>query len=105
VFALSSLLLLRPTAPIKPAPLPNPNGYDDFVNAGRLVSKTSWNYRSLTRDELGALVAENAEALKLVRLGLTKECRVPIEYSQEYLERHLQELSSTKMLGVALAAE
>ncbi len=69
----------------KPArPLPNPNGYDDFVKAGQLVASNHYDYPTSGMDtlpahlpQLEALVVSNADALKLVRTGLGKECLLP----------------------------
>ena len=58
-------------------PLPNPNGYDDFLKAGALVSSEVNNFVELDRDGLRQLVSTNAESLRLLRLGLTRTCSVP----------------------------
>src|SRR4051794_36370669 len=55
------------------SPLPNPNGYDDFMLAGAAVTG---DVRTTDPDELRALVSTNAEALRLVRLGLTRKSSV-----------------------------
>src|ERR1051326_6235351 len=51
------------------APLPNPNGYDDFLKAASLLGGDPGSYETLGRDELRALVATNAEVLRVLRLG------------------------------------
>ena len=56
--------------PSSSAPLPNPNGYDDFLKAGAAV--TGDLARTSDLDELHALVATNSEALRLLSLGLTR---------------------------------
>ena len=83
ILALAALLMLaflgidrNPPAP----PLPVPNGYDDFLKAsvvmsGDLMSDTS----GFDRAAVQALVSTNAEALRLVRLGLTRNCSVHTE--------------------------
>lgn len=77
-------------------PLPSPNGYDDFIQAGTLIQSGALasgkidDYRNLGQDELKALVAANAKALSLVRSGLEKSCAMPM---QTYL------LNSTAMSG------
>lgn len=58
-------------------PLPNPNGYDDFVKAAGLVTGDVTNADDLDPDALRALVATNAESLRLLRLGLTRQCALP----------------------------
>ena len=55
--------------------------------------------------ELRSFVEKNHEALELLRLGLSRECRVPIEYSQAYAARLLPELSGFKGLVILLKAK
>jgi hypothetical protein len=89
-----------------PTPLPNPNGYDDFVKAGRMVKGNAISdYGTLNRQDLVSLVATNAEALKLVRLGLGRKCREQIEYSTNYSMKLMSELASFKRLAYLLAAK
>jgi hypothetical protein len=66
-------------APPAHPPLPNPNGYDDFVNAAGLVTGDVVNAYTLDHDELRALVATNTESLRLCRLGLTRRCALPLD--------------------------
>jgi hypothetical protein len=88
-----------------PQPLPNPNGYDDFVKAGQMVKGNPSTNDTMSKEELTALIATNAEALKLVRLGLSRECEEPVEYSPNYTTGFLPELGSFKQLAYLLAAE
>jgi hypothetical protein len=70
-------------------PLPDPNGYDDLAAAGRAVQgkvPAGGDLMSASEAELRAFVHQNGEALRLARLGLGRECRVPVEYSQTYLD-------------------
>src|ERR1035441_3239154 len=60
-----------------PTPLPQPNGYDDFVKAGEMITDNASDYSTMTQEELRAFVKKNAEALKLAREGLARECRGP----------------------------
>src|SRR5262245_21166679 len=73
--------------PVRPSPvvLPSPNGYDDIVKAGAMQVVLQGDYRQLTEPELRQLVASNAPALALLRTGLSRECRVPVEASQGYI--------------------
>ena len=55
VFALGILLAgvlcflaLRPLPPAPKIPLPIPNGYDDFVRAGKLVSEATSDYQLMS---------------------------------------------------------
>lgn len=86
-------------------PLPNPNGYDDFVKAGAAVSGPVGEYRTLDREELAALVSANAESLRLLRSGLTRPCRMPVEAAVSNSKGLLNELSGMKRLAQLLAAE
>jgi len=59
-------------------PLPNPNGYDDFVRAGTLSSGRIGDFKVLNQQELKDLISTNASALALVKSGLKKQCALPI---------------------------
>ena len=60
-----------------PVPLPNPNGYDELLFAAQMVSApASGPNERVTAEELARAVAANAEALKMARNALAKECRV-----------------------------
>ncbi|MDB6125808.1 MAG: hypothetical protein JWQ71_4801 [Pedosphaera sp.] len=86
-------------------PLPNPNGYDDFVKAGQLLSGTDGVSNKISQQDLRAIITKNANALTLVRQGLTKQCRVPNDYSKDYGSKRIPEWGLLKQLGLALAAE
>ena len=98
------LVLLSPR-PSTPLPLPKPNSYDDLVKAGQLVLSEPSDRDSLSIDELRSLVAGNADALRLARDGLRKQCRVPLDYSMNYLSNHLSDLSTFKRLVRSFLAE
>src|SRR5688572_25444166 len=59
-----------------PLTLPNPNGYDDLLRAGQLVTGEINEARDLDHEGLRVLVATNAEALRLLRVGLARSCAV-----------------------------
>jgi len=90
-----AIVILIPFGP-EPA-LPNPNGYDDFVKAGQMVTTTLdghgslVDYRELGVEGLRAFAVTNAEALKIARLGLSHRCRLPVENSQDWF-RGVQDL-------------
>jgi len=86
-------------------PLPNPNGYDDLVKAGQMLSTNSWNYDKMNLEQLRELATANSEALELARSGLSNQCRVPVEFTQAYNENHLSNLASVKRLAQAFVAE
>jgi hypothetical protein len=86
-------------------PLPNPNGYDDFVKAGQMLKGKPEDYRTMPAEELRDLVATNAEALKLVQVGLSRECRVPVDYSTNWYSQLFTAIWGFKKLAMVLSAE
>ena len=84
-----------------PSP-PNPNGNDDFVKAQKLMVGNPADFERGSLEELRKHLEENAEVLRLVREGLTKQCRVPISYSTNHLA--LRSLSDVKKLARLLEA-
>src|SRR5437867_3628759 len=75
---LTFLVLSTGRTPPSP-PLPNPNGYDDFLNAAALLTGDVGNASTSDHDSLRALVSTNSETLRLLRLGLTRDCSVPTD--------------------------
>ena len=94
--------LSQPATP--PPPLPRPNGYDDFVKAGGMVTSEPSGYRVMSEEELRAFVKKNAEVLKLARVGLGRECRVPPDYSVTNAT-HSQDLACIKWLAYTFTAQ
>jgi hypothetical protein len=94
---------LSQPAPAIP-PLPQPNGYDDFVKAGGMVTDDPSGYGTMGEEDLQAFVKKNAEALKLVRAGLGRECRVPLDHSPTNAT-HFEHLAVFKRLALAFTAE
>jgi hypothetical protein len=86
-------------------PLPNPNGYDDFVKAGENMTGNVDDYETMSKEELTALVATNAEALKLMRAGLGMPCLVPVEYLTNYSAVLVSNVTSFRQLGMLLRAQ
>ena len=84
--------------------LPSPNGYSNLLSAGTKVPPATGNYRDWSHDELAAFVRTNAAILDEARLGLSRPCQVPIEYSRDYFSRHLPELSAIKSLAFFFSA-
>lgn len=102
VVVLATCLLFFQPRPQAIPPLPTPNGYDDFVKARTLLATNNGDFYQMDADELRELAVQNAEALRLVRAGLSQECRVPLVSDQQ---SHLTILASTKALAQALSAE
>src|SRR3954462_11501977 len=86
-------------------PRPDPNGYDDILQAARLVTDDAGNHSSMDREELATLITTNAESLRLLRLGLSRQCAVPIESNMTNMIGFGSELAGIKRLTQLLAAE
>ena len=86
-------------------PLPNPNGYDDFLKAAALLTGDVGKDLTLDHDGLRSLVSTNSESLRLVRLGLTRDCSVPTESAMRNVAGMLTDMSDLKRLVQLLAAE
>jgi hypothetical protein len=103
LFGFLASQIIAPLAPIQP--LPNPNGYDDFVKAAQMVSTNSWNYDKMNEEQLRETTESNAAALALARAGLSNECRVPLQFTQAYNKNHISDLAGVKRLAQAFVAE
>lgn len=104
VAALVAITRLLTPPRVPPRVLPVPNGYDDFIRAGAaLVYPRDFSRTNLL--ELRSQLATNAESLRLIRQGLTKDCMVPWESSTNYINRHMNELGKIKALARLLYAE
>ena len=117
---LSLLILLPPlvafcvlavSAPDPPETvLPDPNGYQDLVAAAKVfelagVDNLDMALDTATRQQLQAFVASCGHAFNTARVGLARECRVPIGYSvAEDWDTHF-ELDSLLGLARAFRAE
>jgi len=102
VVAMLAFTNVRP--PPRP-PLPIPNGYDDFLTAGAVITGNLGNYSTIDQDALRDLVAANAEPLRLLRLGLSRRCSVPTEAALTNYPALMNSLAGFKGLALLLAAE
>ncbi|PYI80080.1 MAG: hypothetical protein DME26_22285 [Verrucomicrobia bacterium] len=100
--ALIGVLVYKPKPPV--IALPNPNGYDDFVEATKVFVGVS-DWPPLDLDQLRDAVAQNTNALALVRNGLKKQCRVVIEYQEGSETNYLPRLAEFKGLAHAFVTE
>lgn len=89
----------------KPPVLPNPNGYDDFLQAGQSIIGSLDGVSELNHDQLRALVATNANALRLARVGLERTCSVPTEAHLANFANVSRDLATLKSVATLLAAE
>lgn len=99
------LIVLSTGRPPARPPLPNPNGYDDFVNASEAVTGNVGDFRELDHDSLAALVSTNAEPLRLLRVGLTRQCVMPMDSALTNAAGWMNQLADMKRLVQLLAAE
>ena len=86
-------------------PVPNPNGYDDFLKAATLLTGDVYQLSTLNHDGLRALVATNAETLRLLRLGLTRNCSVPTDSAMANVPGMMSDLARLKSLARLLTDE
>lgn len=93
-------------APLPPSdPLPNPNGYDDFVRAGKMIAGRLDDASQLDQEDLRALIQTNAEPLRLARLGLTRAAAVPIDAMIANFFNIMSDLMALKQLAILLSTE
>jgi hypothetical protein len=85
--------------------MPVPNGYDAFLEAGALVQKQTWDFTKMDEVALRSLVEANSNALQVARSGLAEKCRLPMEFSQQYLSNHFGDLGRLKTLAEAFLVE
>jgi hypothetical protein len=98
--------LFRPSGTFPP--LPVPNGYDDLVRAGKEATgdpPRSSPANNIDVATLKAFVDANKEPLDRGRLGLSRECGVPVAFSREALEAHLAQGGTIRRFGRLLDAE
>lgn len=101
LLAIFSLVVLTKSGLSAGTPLPSPNGYDDFLKAAELLTGDVFNDSTLDSNSLRALVSTNAESLRLVRLGLTRDCSLPTDTAItnfQSISSHRVKLHSVVML-------
>lgn len=91
--------------PEAPYALPNPNGFDDLVNAGIAVANGVGEYQNLSLEELRIFVASHSEALALARTGLSRTCAVPVSLVLDDFSQMSYILMGQKRLAQLLVAE
>lgn len=82
------------------APLPNRNGYDDFLKAGTLLGALQVDVM-YTNDPvaLHEFMATTAEPLRLIRLGLSRTCSVATVEVMTNFSNRINDLAQMKMLA------
>jgi hypothetical protein len=99
------LWLSKPVLPVA-EPVPNPNGYNDILAAGQVLGTSDVpDFNTGTLEEFRLYVSSHHEELNRALVGLSKECRVPTEYSDSYISRHVDDLVAIKGIALAWKAE
>jgi hypothetical protein len=94
--------ILRP-APIPLVALPQPNGYDDIREAGRLLDNFALREAVLAPGEDVRLeIARHQHAFDLARAGLARECRRPVRF--DLVNQDMEEHSNMRSLARAFSA-
>jgi hypothetical protein len=97
------ILMEEPPAPL--APLPNPNGYDDLVKAGKMLANDTGDFNETNAAQVRKIVATNAAALAIARAALSNQCRVPVQFTAAFNSNHGSDLAPIKFLARAFIAE
>jgi hypothetical protein len=84
-------------------PVPDQNGYQDFLDAAALVHGVGPDYSN--QQALRAWVSQNSEAYESVRAGFGKASSVPIQVSKAWAEHHSEEVARLKWLTACLIAK
>lgn len=105
LLAIGMVLVMSVGRKAAPTALPNPNGYEDLLQAGQAVCGRIDDAPDLDHDGLHALVATNAKALRLLRVGLSHRCAVPTEAQIANFANVSRDLISLKSLARVLSAE
>src|SRR4051794_28986466 len=82
-------------------PVPNPNGYDTLLAAGKLVKgapPAQGVAHKATDEELRAFVASNGKALAAAKVGFSQESGVPLGRMAS-IEAPLEALGPVRQLG------
>ena len=88
------------------APLPNPNGYDDFLQAAQWTVRSSVvDVRTLPIEQHREFIKQNANTLALIRVGLGKETRVPVQFTEQYAQSAANDVAPMKAMAMLLREE
>jgi hypothetical protein len=89
--------------PIPQTTLPNPNGYDDLVQAGKMLQSVTVPYlgpephpvlKIATHAQLKAFGAQFAPVDKMLQTGLAKPCQVPVIWNDPEMTWYFVEVSN-----------
>jgi hypothetical protein len=104
LLVVAALVLTRNQPPPASPPLPKPNGWDDFVQAGSMLADNTSDFSTMSEADLRALSLKNSEAVKLARTGLTRVCQVPLDLSSPN-PTYFTNLAVVRRLAQAVTAE
>src|ERR1700722_845219 len=105
LLAMLAVLFLSVGLTPPPQPLPNPNGYDDFLKAAALLTGNGVDANTLDHEALRAFMPTNAESLRLLRSGLPRQCAFPADSAMTNDAGMLSDLARLKQLAQMLTAE
>jgi hypothetical protein len=101
-----ALMVSTAPQPVSFLPLPNPNGYDDLLSGAKLATGDAWQV--MTNADPAALrdfLAKNTEPLRLIHLGLTRQCSTPTEVWVTNFDVVFNDLPSLKRAALLLETE
>lgn len=103
---LSAAILLRPK-PFRLPPVPDPNGYDLLVRAGRMIGPPPNEGDILAADpaELREWVDEHRDALNLASDGLALPSAVPLSGSEFDSQRSIGDSGPLRLLALLILAD
>lgn len=85
------------------------NGYQDLVGAARSLvmveAEDLCEEVELADEQLESFLNANRTALDAARDALARPCRVPLEYSADFYDRHMDDIRGFRDLSRALALE
>ena len=102
---LSGLYLLARPTPFTEAHLPERNGYDDLLEAAKSLAGPVPDVQDASVEKLRLFVERNPDALPKAREGLSKECRVPVYASPQYVNAAMNRSQALRKLGYLFIAK
>lgn len=92
--------------PIPPVQLPRPNGHGDLARAGAMLrGVTQPDLDTASPAALRTFVTTHRQVFDTARRGLDRECRVPIEYTADYIQKSLPRIQGFRTLARAFLRE
>jgi hypothetical protein len=86
-----------------PAPMPDPNGYDDIIRAGTAISNRFRAYKTAGANQLRVMLGTNAAAIAQGHAALKLDCRVRLQWPPDSTSS--EEAAAPSNLAEAFAAE